>query len=112
MPDDKLMHALYELRGQGRNDFPIGATWNSILAGIVFQHASVESLRRELRRNAQFREMCGFNPILGVGRQKSVRRGSFLSKNLKTTLLRAIPAVPGFPGIQSEGHLAHLAPYQ
>ena len=34
-----------------------------LLAGIIFEHASIESLRRELSRNAQ---LCGFNPILGV----------------------------------------------
>jgi len=34
--------------------------WNSILAGIVFQHGTIEKLRRELARNGQLREMCGF----------------------------------------------------
>jgi len=34
--------------------------WNSVLAGIVFQHNNVEKLRRELARNGQLREMCGF----------------------------------------------------
>ncbi|WP_035180249.1 transposase, partial [Heyndrickxia coagulans] len=28
--------------------------------GIVFQHESIEKLRRELSRNGQLREMCGF----------------------------------------------------
>lgn len=66
LPDQKLIHTLSILRGNGRNDHPIQAMWNSILAGIVFEHASIESLRRELSRNAQLREMCGFNPILGA----------------------------------------------
>lgn len=35
--------------------------WNSLLAGIVFQHESVEKLRRELARNGQLRQMCGFD---------------------------------------------------
>lgn len=35
--------------------------WNSVLAGIVFQHESVEKLRRELARNSQLRQMCGFD---------------------------------------------------
>ena len=30
------------------------------LLGVVFEHPSVESLRRELSRNAQLRLMCGF----------------------------------------------------
>ena len=66
MPDQKLIHILRTLRTKGRNDHPIEAIWNSILAGIVFEHVSIESLRRELLRNAQFREMCGFNPLAGA----------------------------------------------
>jgi transposase len=66
LPDQKLIHTLSVLRGNGRNDHPIAAMWNSILAGIVYEHISIESLRRELSRNAQLREICGFNPILGA----------------------------------------------
>jgi hypothetical protein len=32
------MAALEEERGQGRNECPVRAVWNSILAGVVFQH--------------------------------------------------------------------------
>src|ERR1700689_399816 len=66
MPDQKLIQILRALRSKGRNDHPVEAIWNSILAGIVFEHVSIESLRRELCRNAQLREMCGFNPLVGV----------------------------------------------
>lgn len=65
LPDEKLMQRLERERGRGRNDYPVRAVWNSILAGIVFQHTSVESLRRELRRNGQLRELCGFDPARG-----------------------------------------------
>jgi len=44
---------------------PIRAVWNSRLAGVVFQHPSVAALRRELRRNAELRQRCGFDPLLG-----------------------------------------------
>lgn len=40
--------------------------WNAQLAGIVFQHPTVESLLRELRRNWQLRQVCGFEPIKGL----------------------------------------------
>ena len=60
MPDEELMVALERKREKGRDDYPIRAMWNSVLAGIVFQHDSVEKLRRELARNGQLREMCGF----------------------------------------------------
>jgi len=60
MPDENLMIKLEKLRKNGRDDYPIRAMWNSVLAGIVFQHPTTESLRRELSRNGQLRCMCGF----------------------------------------------------
>lgn len=65
IPDDDLMKALEAERKGRRDDYPIRAVWNSILAGIVYQHASIESLRRELLRNGELREACGFDPALG-----------------------------------------------
>jgi len=65
LPDEALMRRLEEKRGRGRDDYPIRATWNSLLAGIVFQHESVESLRRELSRNGELRDLCGFDPLGG-----------------------------------------------
>ena len=62
LPDEDLMLALESARGNGRDDYPVRAVWNSLLAGIVFQHPSIESLRRELSRNAQLRQLCGFDP--------------------------------------------------
>ena len=43
--------ALERRRGRGRDDYPIRAMRRALVAGIVFQHVSVESLLRELRRN-------------------------------------------------------------
>lgn len=65
IPDEALMNCLERARGRGRNDYPIRAMWNALLAGIVFQHVSAASLLRELRRNAQLRQLCGFNIFLG-----------------------------------------------
>lgn len=78
LPDERLMAALERRRGRGRDDYPIRAMWNSLLAGIVFQHASVEQLRRELSRNAQLRWLCGFDPHqgLGVGDARGRARGA------------------------------------
>lgn len=59
LPDEELMIQLESERGNGRDDYPVRAMWNSLLAGIVFQHDLVESLRRELSRNAQLRLICG-----------------------------------------------------
>ena len=61
LPDEKLMKHLEKERGNGRDDYPIRGMWNSLLAGIVYQHDSVESLRRELARNGQLRSICGLS---------------------------------------------------
>ncbi len=65
IPDEPLMGLLEKQRDRGRNEYPVRAVWNSVLAGVVFQHPCVAALRRELRRNAELREMCGFDPLLG-----------------------------------------------
>jgi hypothetical protein len=65
LPDEALMKKLEAHRDKGRDDYPIRPVWNSVLAGIVYQHGSVESLRRELLRNGELREGCGFDPHKG-----------------------------------------------
>lgn len=65
MHDDGIVRELRRRRGKGRNDYPVLAMWNALLAGIVFQHPSMASLLRELLRNAELRELCGFDPMLG-----------------------------------------------
>ena len=65
--DEELMRKMEEHRKWGRDEYPIRPVWNSVLAGIVYQHPSVESLRRELSRNGQLRDQCGFDPQRGSG---------------------------------------------
>ena len=65
IPDDKLMQVLEAERKGRRDDYPIRPAWNTILAGVVYQHKSIESLRRELLRNGELREACGFEPAKG-----------------------------------------------
>lgn len=66
LPDEELMRALESERKGRRDDYPLRALWNSVLAGIVFQHGSIESLRRELQRNGQLRQICGFDVFRGA----------------------------------------------
>ena len=56
IPDEILMSQLEAERGRGRNACPVRAVWNAVVAGVVFQHPSIESLRRELSRNGQLRQ--------------------------------------------------------
>jgi hypothetical protein len=67
LPDEGLMGQLEGHRKWGRDDYPIRAVWNSVLAGIVYQHQSIDSLRRELLRNGELRDRCGFDPRRGAG---------------------------------------------
>ena len=60
LPDEGLMQHLERARDRGRDDYPVRAMWNSTLAGVIYQHPSIESLRRELSRNSGLRRMCGF----------------------------------------------------
>ena len=46
LPDEKLVRAMELERFRGRDDYPVRAVWNSILAGIVYQHPTIASLRR------------------------------------------------------------------
>jgi len=60
LPDERLMRVLEKKRGHGRNDYPVRAMWNMVIAMIVFGHARFADVLRELRRNVQLRYMCGF----------------------------------------------------
>jgi hypothetical protein len=66
LPDEPLMQALEAERKGRRDEYPLRALWNSLLAGLVFQHPSIESLRRELRRNGELRQVCGFDVFAGA----------------------------------------------
>ncbi|MDW7656441.1 MAG: transposase [Bacillota bacterium] len=66
LPDEELMQTLERERKNGRDDYPVRAMWNSLLAGVVFQHLSTASMIRELRRNVQLRYVCGFDHIDNV----------------------------------------------
>ena len=60
-PDEKIIKKLEEIRGKGRNDYPIEAVWNSILIMPLLECSTIEQLRRELSRNRDLRKLCGFN---------------------------------------------------
>jgi hypothetical protein len=66
IPDEALMRKLEAFRGKGRDEYPVRAVWNSLLAAVVYQHPSVASLRRELLRNGELRDVCGFDPLCGA----------------------------------------------
>jgi hypothetical protein len=60
MPDGKIIRKLRQIRGNGRNEWEIEPMWNAFLASFVFEHRNIADLLRELNRNSQLREICGF----------------------------------------------------
>ncbi|MFQ5330444.1 MAG: transposase [Thermodesulfobacteriota bacterium] len=84
IPDESLMRKLEGHRGRGRNDYPVRCMWNAMLAGVVYQHGSIESLRRELERNGELRQLCGFDPFLGSAAVPSAAAFTHFLKNLLT----------------------------
>jgi len=63
LPDEEIVTALEACRDRGRNDYPVRAMWRALIAGVVFQHGSVQSLLGELGRNPALLEICGFDPL-------------------------------------------------
>jgi hypothetical protein len=82
LPDEKLIQVLEDERNRGRNDYPVRAMFNSLLAAVVFEHGSIESLRRELLRNGQLRDICGFDLWRGANAVPSSSAYSRFLKNL------------------------------
>jgi transposase len=60
LPDEPLMQKLEKGRGRGRNDYPVRAMWNMVIAMIVFGHGRFADIIREMKRNVQLRYICGF----------------------------------------------------
>lgn len=60
LPDEQIIQYLEVMRGKGRDDYPVRPMWNALLAGVVFQHPSIDSLIRELSRNPSLLQACGF----------------------------------------------------
>ena len=73
LPDAAVVGALEARRGRGRDEYPVGAMWRALVAGMVFGHESAASLLRELGRNPALLGLCGFDPL---GRQAPTRRSA------------------------------------
>ena len=93
LPDQDIIAALQHMRGHGRNDFPVATMWRALLAGVVFQHESIESLLRELRRNPALLTLCEFDPIplqsppkKVLERVDDVLRVNFINQPLRSTI--------------------------
>jgi transposase len=62
LPDEELLKALNKRREKGGAGYTNESLWIAFIAKFVFQHPTIETLIRELRRNSQLRKICGFEP--------------------------------------------------
>lgn len=88
LDDGALIRKLYRIRGKGRNDWPCEAMWNSFIASFLFEHETIESLLRELRRNKQLRTLCGFEPKAVRQRDGSIKVYVAPSKSAYSNFLK------------------------
>ena len=91
--DEALMAALERHRANGRNDYPVRPTWNSLIAGMMFQHSKVSTLICELRRNGELRDACGFNATLGTDGVPSKSAYSRFLKNVSYVTLKQMALI-------------------
>ena len=97
LPDEPVVQALKARRGRGRDDYPIEAMWRALMAGVVFQHDSIASLVRELRRNPALLEVCGFAALPRQGRtvrtiQRDAQTGQARVVSLSAPVFDNVPA--------------------
>ena len=107
LSDGALLRVLDKERGKGRDDYPVEGMWNALVAGVVYQHPSVESLRRELARNGQLRWACGLSsvpPSWAFTRflKKLARHSELVAEIFETLVSRLQEQLPEFGK-----HLAH-----
>jgi hypothetical protein len=92
LPDARLLQYLEVMRGAGRDDYPVAAMWNALIAGVVFQHPSIEALLRELGRNPALLQACGF-AVLPIQRKPVTQ----LVRDPATGRLQAVREAPADP---------------
>lgn len=93
LPDQNLLNALENERRNGRNDNPNLMMWYCILAMFILQHQTVESFRREMKRNHQLRELVGYQPHI---KQVDIKQNGKWVKEQRLMLAPPPSAFTGF----------------
>lgn len=74
VPDGKLIEALRDARGRGRDDYPVCVLWGVLLLTIVLRHTGIEACLAELTRNAGLRELIGIASEVAVPKKWNMSR--------------------------------------
>lgn len=59
VPDAGILNVLRQMRGRGRNDYPVHVLWGVCLLTVMLRHTSVQSCLDELHRNVELRRLIG-----------------------------------------------------
>jgi hypothetical protein len=74
IPDAELLDALRRARGKGRDDYPVGVLWGTLLLAIVLRHHTLEACLEELKRNPALRLLIGIESEAAVPKPYNVSR--------------------------------------
>jgi hypothetical protein len=74
VPDRDLLVRLRDMRGRGRNDYPVESLWGTLLLTVALRHTSIESCLAELQRNAGLRLLIGIVEADGVPKAWNMSR--------------------------------------
>jgi hypothetical protein len=66
LPDGKLLEALRQHRGRGRNDCPVHVLWRIHVARYLLRHVTMEACLAELDRNPALRKVVGIEPGMKI----------------------------------------------
>jgi hypothetical protein len=118
LPDGKLLDALAQARGRGRNDYPIPVLWGTVVLTPLLRHTAFSQTLAELRRNPSLRRLIGAKDADAVPRAYNLTRflkvlgtEPFLARMraMFDTLVRALAeAVPDL-GVQLAGDATALS---
>lgn len=74
LPDGKLLDALHNHRGHGRDDYPIKVLWSVYLLRILFRHPMMTGMLEELHRNPALCHLIGIDNESQIPRKYNMSR--------------------------------------
>ena len=66
MPDELLLQALRNHRGNGRNDYPVHVLWRVHVTRYLLRHITMDAVLAELEHNPALREVVGIEAGMKV----------------------------------------------
>jgi hypothetical protein len=74
LPDAKLLAALRQWRGKGRDDYPPHVLWGVVVLKVLLRHMTFQSCLDELKRNPPLRRLIGIEEECRIPKQWNLSR--------------------------------------